>query len=41
MLMGTGFHISEKGAAVFAYELSAAADSGMDNINNTSSSKYC
>ena len=32
MYMKDGFHLSGKGAAVFADELSAAVDSGMDTM---------
>ena len=34
MYMRDGLHLSGKGAAVFADELSAAADSGMGSITN-------
>ena len=34
MYMRDGLHLSGKGAAVFADELSAAVDSGMCNIRN-------
>ena len=33
-------HLSGKGAAMFADELSAAADSGMGSINNIFGSKH-
>ena len=42
MFMRDELHLSGKGAAVFADdELSAAADSGMGNINNIFGSKQC
>ena len=37
MYMKDGLHLSGKGAAVFADELSAAVDSGMGSITNISS----
>ena len=39
--MKDGLHLSGKGAAVFADELSAAADSGMGSITNIVGSKHC
>ena len=41
MFMGDGYHLIEKGATVFADELSAAVDSGMGSINNIVSIKHC
>ena len=41
MYMRDGFHISGKGAAVFADELSAAVDIGVGSITNIFSSKHC
>ena len=41
MFMRDGLHLSGKGAAVFADELSAAVDSGMGNITNIFGSKHC
>ena len=41
MYMKDGLHLSGKGAAVFAGELSAAVDSGMGSITNISGSKHC
>ena len=41
MFMRDGLHLSGKGEAEFADELSAAVDSGMGNINNISGSKHC
>ena len=43
MNMRDGLHLSEKGAAVFEVELSAAVDSGMGSITNSfgSISKHC
>ena len=35
MYMKDGLHISGKGAAVFADELSAAVDNGMGSITNS------
>ena len=39
--MKDGIHISRKGAAVFADELSAAVDSGMGSMTNMLGSKHC
>ena len=39
--MRDGRHLSGKGAAVFADELSAAEDSGMGSITNIFGSKHC
>ena len=36
-----GLHISGKDEAVFADELSAAVDSGMDSVTNTFGNKHC
>ena len=41
MYMKDGFHLSGKGAAVFADELSAAVDSGMGTMTNIFGSKQC
>ena len=41
MCMRDGLHLSGKGAAVFAEELSAAVDSGMGSITNIFGSKHC
>ena len=43
MYMRDGLHLTGKGAAVFADELSAAVDSGMGSITNIfgSISKHC
>ena len=41
MYMKDGLHLSGKGAAVFAGELLAAVDSGMDNTTNIFGSKHC
>ena len=41
MYMKDGLHLSGKGAAVFADELSAAVDSGIDSITNIFCSKHC
>ena len=41
MFMRDGLHLSRKGAAVFANELSVAVDSGMGSINNIFGSKHC
>ena len=41
MYMKDGFHLSGKGAAVFADDLSAAVDSGMGSITNIYGSKHC
>ena len=41
MYMKDGFHLSGKGAAVFADELSTAVDSGMGSITNIFCSKRC
>ena len=41
MYMRDGLHLSGKGAAVFADELSAAVDSGMGGITNSFGSKHC
>ena len=41
MFMKDGLHLSGKGAAVFADELSAAVDSGMDTMTNIFGSKHC
>ena len=38
--MKDGFHLSGKGAAVFADGLSAAVDSGMGSISNIFGSKH-
>ena len=38
--MKDGFHVSGKGAAVFADGLSAAVDSGMSSISNIFGSKH-
>ena len=40
MYMKDGLHLSGKGAAVFAYGLTAAVDSGIDSITNIFGSKY-
>ena len=40
MYMKEGLHLSGQGAAVFADGLSAAVDSGMGSISNTSGSKH-
>ena len=39
--MKDGLHLSGKGAAVFADELSAAVDSGMGTVTNIFGSKHC
>ena len=41
MYMKGGLHLSGKGAAVFADNLSAAVDSGMYSITNIFGSKHC
>ena len=41
MYMKDGFHLSGKGAAVFADDLSAAVDSGMGSITHIYGSKHC
>ena len=41
MYMRDGLHLSGKGAAVFANELSAAIVSGMGSIKNNDGSKHC
>ena len=41
MYMKDGLHLSGKGAAVFADELSAAVDSGMGTMTNIFVSKHC
>ena len=41
MFMKDGLHLSGKGAAVFADELSAAVDSGMGTMINMFGSKHC
>ena len=41
MFMRDGFHLSGKGAAVFADELLGTVDSGMGSINNIFGSKHC
>ena len=41
MYMRDGLHLSGKGAAVFADELSAAVDSGMRSITNIFGNKHC
>ena len=41
MYMKDGLHLSGKGAAVFADELSAAVDSGMGTMTNIFGSKHC
>ena len=41
MYMKDGLHLSGKGAAVFADELSAAVDSGMCSITDIFGSKHC
>ena len=41
MYMKDGFHLSGKGTAVFADDLSAAVDSGMGSITNIYGSKHC
>ena len=41
MYMRDGFHLSGKGAAVFADELSAAVDRGMGSIKSIFGSKHC
>ena len=41
MFSKDGLHLSGKGAAVFADELSAVANSGMDSIKNIFGSKHC
>ena len=40
MYMKDGLHLSGKGSAVFADELSAAVDSGMGSITNIFCSKH-
>ena len=39
--MRDGLHLSGKGAAVSADELSAAVDNGMGSINNIFGTKHC
>ena len=39
--MRDGLHLSGKGAAVFADELSEVVGSGMGSIKNMFGSKYC
>ena len=41
MYMKDGLHLIGKGAAVFAYELSAAVNSGIGSITNIFGSKLC
>ena len=41
MYMKDGLHLSGKWASVFAGELLAAVDSGMDNTTNIFGSKHC
>ena len=41
MFKGDGFHLSGKGAAVFADELSGTVDNGMGSIKNSFGSKHC
>ena len=41
MYMKDGLHLSGKGAAVFADELSAAVDSGIGTMTNIFGSKQC
>ena len=41
MYMKDWFHLSGKGAAVFADELSATGDSGVGSIINIFGSKHC
>ena len=41
MFMRDGLHLSGKGAAVFADELPAAVESGMESIQNIFGSKHC
>ena len=41
MYMRYGLHLSGKGVAVFADELSATVDSGMGSIPNIFGSKHC
>ena len=41
MHMKDGLHLSGKGAAVFADELSAAVDSGMGTMTNIFGGKHC
>ena len=41
MYMRDGLHMSGKGAAVFADELSAAVNSGMGSIINKFGTKQC
>ena len=41
MYMKDGLHLSGKGAAVFADELSAAVDSGMGTMTNIFGSRHC
>ena len=41
MYMKDGFHLSGKGAAVFADGLSTAVDSGIGSISNMFGSKHC
>ena len=41
MYMKDWLHLSGKGAAVFADELSAAVDSGMGTTTNIFGSKHC
>ena len=40
MYMRDGLHLSGKGAAVFADELSAAVESGMGSVKNIFGSKH-
>ena len=41
MFNSDGLHLSGKGAAAFADDLSGAVDSGMDSIQNMFGTKYC
>ena len=41
MFMRDGLHLSGKGAAMFAYELFGAVDSGMGSIKYIFGSKHC
>ena len=41
MYMRNGLHLSEKGATVFADEVSAAVDSGMGSITNIFGCTHC
>ena len=41
MYMKDGFHLSGKGAAVFADGLTAAVDNGMGSVAHIFGSKHC